>query len=151
MDTQEYKVLIPEESYSLYEFQDNNLPGIAILNTSLKDFEPHEVFDWHLSLILDLVNVDGSGLPDLDEQEELNLIEDKLDSLIKGDNLDKPNALFFARITWDKTRQLIWRVCDPKIANITLQDIIANKKYTRDFDYRMEQDLNWEHVRCYFQ
>ena len=46
-----YRVLKPDEHYSILEFEDENLPGIAVVNTALKGFEPKEVFCWQLSIL----------------------------------------------------------------------------------------------------
>ncbi len=149
----EFKVLIPEEYYSILDFNQENLPGIAVVNTALRAFEPKEVFAWHLSLILDFEDLVDNGMPSSAELEIVDAFGDKLDLLIKGNDLDKPNALFLARITWNKTRELIWRVFNPEIADKTLQDIINNGDYPRQFEYRMEQDDNWDltewHLKAY--
>jgi len=41
----EFILIIPEESYSILNFIQEELPGIAVINTALRDFEPKEVFD----------------------------------------------------------------------------------------------------------
>jgi len=86
-------------------------------------------------------------MPSEAERDIMDPFGDKLDLLIKGKNPDKPNALFLARITWNKTRKLIWRVFDPKVADKTLKGIIANGEYPREFDYRMEHDDRWDLTR----
>jgi hypothetical protein len=150
---EEFKVLIPEENYSILDFNQDELPGVAVINIALRDFEPKEVFSWQLSIMLDFEDLIDNGMPSKAELEIIDPFGDKLDLLIKGDDLDKPNALFLARITWNKTRELIWRVFDPEMANNKLQEIIDTKDYPRQFEYKMEQDDNWEltkwHLKVY--
>ena len=113
----EFKVIIPEEHYSLLNFRQEDLPGVAVVNSALKHFEPKEVFAWHLSIMLDLKELIGNGMPSKAEVDVINKYEDFLDDKIRGDNKEKPNALFLARITWNATRELIWRVYDPEIVD----------------------------------
>ena len=42
-----FKVLIPEEYYSISDFNQEGLPGVTVINTALRDFEPKELFAWH--------------------------------------------------------------------------------------------------------
>jgi len=140
---EEYRVIIPEEHYSILNFNQEELPGIAVVNTALRDFEPKPVFAWHLSIMLELNDMIEKGMPSSSEVEIIDEYGDYLDNLIKGDDLEKPNALFLARITWNETRELIWRVYDPENANDKLQKIIKDNSAPREFDFRMDQDVEW--------
>src|SRR5689334_6316601 len=113
----DYHVIIPEERFRLVEFQQDGFPGIAVINESLVKFEPKLVFAGHLSVMLQFDDVVENGMPSKAEREIIDPFGDLLDAIFKGDNPDKPNALFLARITWNKTRELIYRVFDPEPAN----------------------------------
>ena len=139
----EFKVIIPEENYTIVEFKQDNLPAVMVLNSSLIKFEPKEVFSWNLSIILEFNELGDHGMPIKNEVDLIESFEKSLDDNLKG-NKEKPNALFLARITWNGTRQLLYRINDPKIANIYLQGLINNKKYPWEFDYRIESDEKWE-------
>ncbi|KKX46462.1 DUF695 domain-containing protein [Sphingobacterium sp. IITKGP-BTPF85] len=140
----DYKVLIPDESYSVLNFKQDNFPGVAVVNNALREFEPKIVFAWHLSIMIDLDDLIDNGMPSKSEVEVIDNYGDYLDNEIKGPDKDKPNALFLARITWNKTRELIWRVYDPEISNSFLQEIITANSSPRQFDYRIDPDNNWE-------
>jgi len=140
----DYKVLIPDEFYSLLNFEQDDLPGVAVVNTALREFEPKIVFAWHLSIMIDLDDLIDNGMPSKSEVEVIDNYGDYLDNEIKGPDKEKPNALFLARITWNKTRELIWRVYDPAISNSFLQEIITANSSPRQFDYRIDPDNNWE-------
>lgn len=140
----DFKVIIPDEFYSLLNFKQDDLPGVAVVNTALKEFEPKIVFAWHLSIMIDLEDLIDNGMPSKSEVEVIDNYGDYLDNEIKGKNKEKPNALFLARITCNKTRELIWRVYDPEISNNFLQEIIAANSSPRQFDYRIDPDDNWE-------
>jgi hypothetical protein len=94
--------------------------------------------------MLELVNLVDNGMPTNTERETIDSLGDFLDDKIKGDDKEKPNALFLARITWNATRELIWRVYDPEIVNTFLKSMIENDKSVREFDYRMDSDENWK-------
>ncbi|WP_293925642.1 DUF695 domain-containing protein [Sphingobacterium sp. UBA6320] len=140
----DYKVLIPDESYSVLNFKQDNFPGVAVVNTALRKFEPRIVFAWHLSIMIELEDLINNGMPSKSEVEVIDNYGDYLDNEIKGPDKEKPNALFLARITWNKTRELIWRVYDPEISNSFLQKIITENSSPRQFDYRIDPDNKWE-------
>ena len=140
----EFKVLIPEEKLSIVEYEAEKLPAIMVMNYSLLKFKPKEVFLWNLSIIINFNDLNNNGMPKKEETDLIIPFEETIDDQLKGDNKDKPNALFLARITWNGTRELIYRVHDPEVVNNYLQSIIENKNYPREFDYKMESDKKWE-------
>lgn len=140
----EFKVMIPDEDYQILNFTQKELPGVAVINSALKTFEPKEVFSWHLSIMIDLKDLIENGMPSRTEEAIVYEYGMLLDENIKGQDKKKPNALFLARITWNKTRELIWRVFDPEIANTFLQQIISKNSSPRPFDFRIDPDDNWE-------
>jgi hypothetical protein len=138
-------IRIPEAVYWLVEFRQRDLSGFASVNIALKGFEPKLAFSWHLSLIVRCVDLIDNRLPSPDEQKTLYEFEDALDQSIKAND----NALFLARVTHDARRELIWRVCDPEIANSIVQKILPTRDYPREFDYRMEEDQQWQKASWY--
>lgn len=145
----EVRVILPEESYTLIEYMNEDLPCIAAINSGLKNFDHQNIFSWHLSVIIDFDD-DGiidNGMPSEEERAIVDPFCDKLDEEIKAGG----NALFLVRETWNKTRRLVWMVYDPEIANDHLQYIIEHHRHPRPFDYRMEQDINWEQPEWYLK
>lgn len=139
----EYRVIFPPDDFSVVEFRQDNLPGVAMVNRGLKQFEPKIVFQWHLSLMIQLTDLVENGMPSQAERETVDPFGDLLDERIRGD-AKKPNALFLARITWNATRELIWRVYDPESVDTFLREMITGKSHPRGFDYRMESDPEWK-------
>ena len=140
----EYRVIIPTETYRLVDFRQEDLPGVAVINEALATFEPKAVFEWHLSVMLQCEDLIINGMPSKAERDVIDPYGDLLDAAFKGDNPDKPNALFLARITWNKTRELIYRVFDPEPANQYLVNVIEAKTHPRQFDYRIDPDPEWK-------
>jgi len=143
----EYRVVIPDETYTLMEWKSEDLPCVGMLNSALKAFEPKEVFSWHLSLIIDFNELIDQRMPSEQEREIVDPFCDEIDEQIKANG----NALFFVRETWNGTRRLVWRVYDPEIANEYLQSLIKSKNHPREFDFHMEQDSEWEQAKWYFE
>ena len=143
----EVRIVLPEESFTLMEWKEKELPCIAMLNSALKDFEHKNVFTWHLSVIIEFDDLIDNGMPSVEEREVVEPFCDKLDEEIKAGG----NALFLARETWNETRELIWRVYDPEIANDHLQYLVDHKRYPRQFDWRMDHDPQWEKTEWYFK
>ena len=48
------------------------------------------------------------------------------------------------RITWNKTRELIWRVFEPELTNDFLSKIIEEENYPLQFDFKIEDDTEWK-------
>lgn len=138
------RVKIPKESYQILEFNQQELPGIAVINKSLKSFASKEVFSWHCSIMLHFEKLIENGMPDKSDRTKAEEFEDWLDKEIKGENQDKPNALFLGRITWNETRELIWRIYDPKKTNKFLSEKIHTNHCILPLDYRIDHDNEWE-------
>ena len=143
----EIRVVTPEEEYGILEWKEEGLPCIGVLNSALKNFEPKKIFSWHLSLIIDYRELIDNGMPSQKERDIVDPFCDQLDAEIKAGG----NALFLIRETWNGTRRMVWRVYDPEIANQHLQFLLEHHKYPREFDYHMEQDMEWEQAKWYFE
>ncbi|MFA9477605.1 DUF695 domain-containing protein [Phycisphaerales bacterium AB-hyl4] len=147
----EFHITIPEERHVLVEFQQDNMPGLATINGSLSRFEPKAVFAWHLSLMIQLKHLADRSMPSIAEQEEMYAFGDTLDTVFKGSDQDKPNALFLARITWNGTHELIYRVYDPELPNAYLIELAKQDESPRPFDYRIDNDPAWELARWHME
>ncbi len=143
----QYRVVIPEERFALFEWEDEGLPAICSVNQSLANFEWKIVFAWHLSIIVELEELASNGMPTMSEKSVVDEIGKHFDAHLK----ENGNALFLARITWNGTRQFLYRVYDPDVANAFLMDIVDNEREVRPFDFRMEQDEDWKLAEWYLQ
>ena len=148
---EEKKVVIPEEHYQIINFKKEDLPAIGVINIGLIDFEPKEVFSWHCSLILSFDDLMENGMPTKKQVLIADKFEDFLDDKIKGRNKEKPNALFLGRVTWNKTRQLLWRIYDPELTNQFLKNIIKNEEYPLEVDYNISIDEEWQYAKWYLE
>jgi len=141
------RVVLPEESFTVIEWEEKDLPCIAILNSGLQGFEHKNIFAWHLSVVINFDDLIDNGMPSLEEREVVEPFCDELDEDIKAGG----NALLFARETWNETREIIWRVYDPDIAHKHLQYLVDYKRHPRQFEWKMEHDPQWERTDWYFK
>ncbi len=144
-----FKVIVPDELHQVLEFIQEDAPGVAVINASLKTFQPQEVFGWHLSIMIDLKDVVENGMPSESEQKSFKIFEAFLGENIRGRDAERPNALFLARTTWNHTRELVWRVYEPEVCNWFLENLIADDSVPQSFDYKMEYDKEWKLAEWY--
>ena len=134
----EIRVIIPEEDFIMVKFIQEEFYGIMEINKSLLNFEPREVFSWNLSIMIYFNELDDNNMPTKAENEILLPFKKTIDTQIKGNDKNKPNSLFLAKITWNGTCELIYRVYNAEIVNAYLQDVLKNKQYPMRFDYRIK-------------
>lgn len=79
-------------------------------------------------------------MPTIREIEVLNHVEQEISAALQV----KENALFLGRVTCRGTRDLLYRAHDPKIANEALQQLISTDSQSREWEFRMEQDPDWQ-------
>jgi hypothetical protein len=137
----------PEEAHRLIEFRQRNLAGFATVNAALKNFEPRTVFSWHLSVQIVYDDKDENQLPSANEQNLLYSFEDGLDLAFKQNG----DVVFLARVTHDGRREILWRTRNPEATDSVLRDMLREKSYPREFDYRIDHDPKWEKAEWYLQ
>ena len=76
---QQFKVLIPEDNFDLFEFSQDSSPGIAVVNSGLENFEPKEVFAWHCSIMLHFKDLIDNGMPSASDRTLAERFEDRID------------------------------------------------------------------------
>ncbi|MEM9928752.1 MAG: DUF695 domain-containing protein [Bacteroidota bacterium] len=145
--TKKLRVFIPEEDIRFFRFVQEDQLGKGEVNKSLVNFEPKEVFRWHCSLMFKLNETDQDGLPTELEETVIDAIQIRYEKIIVGDNIEKPNALFLARLAWNETVELIWRVYRPEHIHEVLTKILEEDDFLRPFDYRIDDDVEWSLVK----
>ncbi len=121
--------------------------AICAINQSLANFDSKIVFGWHLSIIVECAQLAGNGMPTSDEKAVIDNIGRHFDLHLKTDG----NALFLARTTWNGTRQFLYRVYNPEIANAFLMGIVDNGREVRPLDFKMEHDPDWNLAKRYLR
>lgn len=135
------KVVDPH--YTLINTSRGPLPAVVVVNTALRDFVDRKHYPWHLRIEIACKDLADKGMPTSEEGKILYQIEDEIGAAL---DLQK-NALFAARVTCNGQRELMYRIQDPEKADVRLQQLIATPHPIREWDYRMEEDPNWNLIQ----
>lgn len=136
------KFVVPTPSYTVIQREDEGAQVYAAVNTTLASLsgEQRTLFGWQLSLILDLETEDEQGLTLDHEAKAIEPFCQQLDTELRLDG----NAVPLARITWKKTRELLFRVYNPAIADEHVKKIIESESNPRPFSYTIDPDEHWK-------
>ena len=143
------KFVVPTPTYTVIQREDEGSQVYAAVNTTLATLkeEQKKLFGWQLSLILDLETEDEKGLT-LDH--EAKAIEPFCQQ-VESDLRTNGNAIPLARITWHKTRELLFRVYNPAIADEQIKKLIESESNPRPFNYTIDPDDSWKMADDYLK
>ena len=146
-------IKIPEPHYTLFNATRSGLPEVIVVNDALLSFPHSDVFAWHLCVTLEAKELIENGMPSPDESALLFDIGDEIEEVVLAGRTENngENALFLARSTWNERRQLLFQVHNPEIAHAALQSLLNSRQWQREWDYCMEQDLEWSKPAYIFQ
>lgn len=131
--------MIPEPFFTLINTSIGDDPAVVVVNSALRAFKDRENFPWHLRISIDCKLLGANGMPTSEENVALQQLEDSIEAPLKADQ----NAIFLARITARSERVLLYRIHDPEAANDALQSLVSAVSPLREWDYRMEYDIDW--------
>ncbi len=142
-------VVLPEPHYRVLSASRGDVPAVIVLNDALVSFEHEDLFAWHLEIVIEAKNLAENGMPTKSETKALDKLGDQIEKALEDavTATAATNMLFFARITGDGQRELIYRVHDPEIANTAL-GVAISKHTAREWSYRMERDQAWDSVQA---
>ena len=138
---------IPRESLLVVQAESEGLPDIHVVNQALDAVAGSPVLRWHLSIIIGLEEHHENGLPTPAEQEVLSALIAEFRRRLEADD----NAALLASVTWNGTRQVVFRVRDPERANAYLTTVVEAPSPKRPLDYRMEDDPTWALAESYLR
>ncbi|MDA3963492.1 MAG: hypothetical protein PF961_22130 [Planctomycetota bacterium] len=136
------EVRIPRTVPCPIEFEHEGVTGVGIINAGLVDFEPRAVFGWQLSILSFFETLDDAGMPLEADRAALDAWEDGLAKQLRGAG-ERPNALWFGRITWRGTQELMYRVYQPELADAVVRAVIDSEAQPLPFEYRIDPDEAW--------
>lgn len=138
-------IIMPEEEGFIVEFEQDNLPGIAVINQNLEDEKLRKVFRWHASIVIYFDELIINGMPNEKSNQLANTFEDEVRSILI--EKVKPIGLWLSNITWNKRKEIIFRVYDPEALDTFLTKKIKKNSLSLDFDYEILDDPNWEKAK----
>ncbi|MFT7373519.1 MAG: hypothetical protein ACI9T9_002219 [Oleiphilaceae bacterium] len=136
------KFVVPTPYYTVIQREDEGAQVYAAVNTPLAmlNGDQRKLFGWQLSLILDLETEDEQGLTLDPEVKVIEPFCQQVDSELRLNG----NAIPLARITWKKTRELLFRVYNPAIADEQIKKLIDSESNPRPFSYSIDPDEKWK-------
>lgn len=137
-----------QDNFCVLNIEGDSLPAVGMFNVRLARFADWALYPWNCSVVVRCKEVNDAGLPTDSEASVLNSFEDSLDARIVADK-SHPNALYFGRLNWNSTRELIWKVKDPEPVAAFLQSVIDDKNAVREIDFKIEYDKEWEMTKIY--
>ncbi len=146
-------IQVPEPHYTLFDATRAGLPEVVVVNDALLSFPHIEVFAWHLCVTLEAKELIENGMPSPEESALLFEIGDEIEHVVLAGRTenDGQNALFLARRTGNEQRELLFQVHNPEIAHFALQSLLKGRHWLREWNYRMEQDMDWSSAAYIFQ
>jgi hypothetical protein len=145
MNDQAVNIQIPKPHYSLFETERAGLPAIVVVNDTLLSFAETDIFPWSLSVSLQIAEKSDNGMPTKSESDVLFAISDEIESVISKGRTSQGsvNSLFLGRVTSGGFCDLLFQVHDPKIAHVSLQELLDSRSWKREWSYDMREDTGW--------
>lgn len=137
----------PKDDLVVIQAEAEGLPDVWIVNRALDDAAAKAALGWHLSIIIEMADAAPNGMALPEEQAVLG----RLGEEIRGELQAGGNAALLASITWNGTRQLVYRVRDPEVANAYLVRLTGSDAPVRQMEYQMEEDARWEFADAYLE
>jgi len=130
---------VPAPYYTLIETTKGSDPAIVVVNSALRTFAARKNYSWHLKITIDCKTLGANGMPTTEESEVLVQLEEEITRLLAINE----NSIFLARITCRGSRDLKYRIRNPRPANDALEELSSITPPTREWEYRIEQDIDW--------
>ena len=121
-------------------------PLFLTIDTSLRDGKAKRGFPWFLSISTPLKYPTKDGLTNEAEASELNAWEDGLEKEISR----ACRFVHVGRVTWNRTRELLYYVDTPDSVAPGLEKLAAEKS-NREFHVQIERDDQWAKVSSYVE
>ncbi len=153
MDQSTVEVSLPAPSFIMFEATRNGLAEFIVVNEALLSFVDTATFPWHLLVTLKAQELLDTGMPTAAEEEQLTRISDEIGEFVLSTctATGAQNAQFLASTTGNGVRQLMFYVHDAASMNSAIQYLVASHPWARVWEYRMEEDAQWQKGAHMFQ
>jgi hypothetical protein len=132
---------IENDSYSSFEAElSNGKPLIAIINTTLLDWDRKASHPWIASVEIKYPGENMNGMPDDTTYQRLNEIEDGLMKELP----DHEGCLNIGRQTADNAREIYFACKDFRKPSKIFHQLIADNLYGYEINYEIYKDKYWK-------
>lgn len=129
-----------DEYAALEATLENDRPLIAILNTTLLEWDGKASHPWMLVVTIKYRSADRSGLPGSDTMEKLNVLEDELGAALQ----DADGYLHVGRQTANYTREIYYACNDFRKPSKVLHELVKQYAGRLDISYEVFKDKYWQ-------
>lgn len=131
-------------TYTGFEFEVDNYPALAIINSDLKNIErskyPYSVF---ITIIPDSFNENGH--PEGEEYDYLNEIEKSIITYLE----EQTQTVHVGHTTVYRAREIIFYTKDREVVETFLEHFLPATE--RQCDYEIEDDREWSNVSAFYE
>ncbi|HEY0355457.1 MAG TPA: DUF695 domain-containing protein [Flavisolibacter sp.] len=131
-------------TYTGFEFEVDNYPALAIINTDLKDIDrsqyPYSVF---ITLVPDSYNENGH--PEGEEYDYLNEIEKTIITYLE----EQTQSVHVGHTTVYRAREIIFYTKDGEAVENFLGHFLPATE--RQGDFEIEDDREWSNVSAFYE
>jgi hypothetical protein len=133
----------PKENFSILKATDENGGLIFITaNYAYKNYKFKADYPWFLWIEIETKDKNENGHPTNSEAKFLNQMEDLIDAELRKVCVSH----YIARTTLNGSRELLYYVDDPEKVNPVLQRLVSDPNPIRQFQFKMEEDKDWNNV-----
>jgi hypothetical protein len=128
----------PEESYTVLEAKDNeNKPMFATIDSGFRHWEYRSAFPWLLQIDINYKG-DDQGLPDNDQMENLQQLEDEIVALLVSDSpthytghrtYDNYRSIYFYTNNFSKASRILHKYLEENHQSLQIVFFIRKDKY----------------------
>jgi len=130
--------------YTGFEFEVDDFPASAIINTTLKDMADKSDFPYAVFIALVPDKHDEFGHPTPEEYDFLNEIEKEMISYLEH----QTNTVHIGHTTIYRARQIIFYTRDREQVESYLEHYLPTSG--RESDFEIEEDPEWEQVSAFY-
>jgi hypothetical protein len=130
---------VPAPYYTLINTTKGVSPAVVVVNSALIKFGHRTAFPWHVKVAIDCEELGANGMPTSNESLFLVQVEEDISAALNV-GID---ALFLARVTCRRQRELLYRAHDGALANAALSSLSSNANPLRHWAYEIHEDTSW--------
>jgi hypothetical protein len=132
-------------TYTGFEFEVENFPASAIINSSLKDFTEKELYSNAVFIAMVPDKFDEFGHPTPDEYDFLNTIEKEIIAYLESET----RTIHVGHTTIYRARQIIFYTRDPEQVESYLDHYLPSTG--RESGFEIESDPEWSNVSAFYE
>lgn len=136
------------DNYASMEAElEGGIPLLAIVNTSLLEWDGKASHPWILKVMVSFDGKDNDGFPDKETYAMIQELEDELTAQLN----ETDGYLFIATETADNTREICYACHEFRKPSKTAHALIQKYAGKLDLDYEMYKDKYWQSFEKYRQ